>query len=206
MRVSTRLIPVMAGALIGSLAAGAAKADDVAAQIASSVGVDGRPVASASSTTELRRVDTPNLEGRNLPGYRTEMSAVEVQHWVNRGNAGVGAGVGSVAIVDRPTGMMPGRFSDGGTVSSAVTGATMMFGLRYRTTRESSVYASATRLSGLGLSSDDRVVSKVGVEFKAKQSNFKIDYGVLGMRFAGDTRMTLKLRRSGVAIGMRRSF
>jgi hypothetical protein len=202
MCTSLRRLSLTAAALSAALCSSVALADDEVPP----VGVDGRPITVAKSSTELSRTDVANLDGRNLPGYRTDLSAVEVQHWVGNGRAGIGAGVGGVTIVDRPTGMTPGRFSDSGGAVSAVSGATLMLGLRYRTTQDSSIYASATHLSGLGLASEDRIVSKVGVEFKAAQSHFKIDYGGLGMHFAGDTRMTLKLRRSGVAVGMRRSF
>jgi hypothetical protein len=202
MYASIRRHSLTAAALSAALVGGVARADDELPV----VGVDGRPIALAKSSTELHRADVASLDGRNLPGYRSDLSAVEVQHWVNNGRAGIGAGVGGVTLVERPTGVVPGRFSDSGAALSARSGTTLMFGLRYRTTQDSSVYASATHLSGLGLANDDRVVSKVGVEFKAARSNFMIDYGGLGMHFAGDTRMTVKLRRSGVAIGMRRSF
>ena len=61
-------------------------------------------------------------------------------------------------------------------------------------------------MRGWGLDGEDHVVGKVGVQFKAAQTDWKIAYGGLGFRLAGDSRMTLKLRRSGLAIMMRSNF
>jgi hypothetical protein len=172
---------------------------------ASPVGVDGRPVM-AKTTTELTRSDMPSMAGRDRPGHSTGVTEVAVQRWASAGRAGIGVGLGSVMLVDAAVGSPPGSSVDNGAARTTATGTTMMLGLRYRTTAESSIYADATRLGGLGLSSDDRIISKVGVEFKAAQSNWRINYGGIGLRFAGDTRMTVRLRRSGLAIGMRKAF
>ncbi|MEP6872898.1 MAG: hypothetical protein ABI887_00900 [Burkholderiales bacterium] len=157
-----------------------------------------------SETTRLTRIDVPNVAARSLPGYRTDLAELSYQRWASNGRADVGVGVGSVMLVDRPTGMLPGRSADGVALSGS--GTMLMLGLRYRTTEHSSVYADAAHVRGLGLDGEDRVVSKVGVEFKAAQSDWKIAYGGLGFRLAGDARMTVKLRRSGVAVYMRRAF
>jgi len=76
----------------------------------------------------------------------------------------------------------------------------------YRTTEHSSIYADAAHVRGFGLDGEDRVISKVGIEFKLAQSDWKIGYGGLGFRLAGDARMTFRLRRSGFGIFMRSTF
>ena len=158
-----------------------------------------------SETTQITRVDVPNVAARSLPGYRTDLTELSYRRWASSGRADVGVGVGSVMLVERPTGLLSGRPADG-AARSAGSGTMLMLGLRYRTTEHSSVYADAAHVRGLGLDGEDRVVSKVGVQFKAAQSDWKIAYGGLGFRLAGDARMTVKLRRSGVAVYMRRTF
>ena len=147
----------------------------------------------------------PNVAARSLPGYRTDLTELSFQRWATHGRAGVGVGVGSVMLVDRPTGLLPGRSGDAAALTTA-SGTMLMLVLRYRASEQSSIYADAAHVRGLAFDGDDRIVSKVGVEFKAAQSNWKIDYGGLGLRLAGDARMTLKLRRGGLAISMRRAF
>jgi hypothetical protein len=159
----------------------------------------------APEAAQLTRVDMPNLSTHSAPGYRTDMTELVYRRWVTRGRADVGIGFGSVTLVDRANGVLPGQLVDGQS-QPAGSGALLMLGLRYRTTAQSTVYADAAHGRGLGLDGDDHVVGKVGIEFKAVQSNWKIAYGGLGFRLAGDARMTLKLRRSGLAIMMRSTF
>jgi hypothetical protein len=154
---------------------------------------------------QLTRVDTPNVATHSLPGFQTDLTELSYRRWASRGRADVGAGFGSIALVDRPTGMLGARPGDGATTTLA-SGTILMLGLRYHTTEQSSIYADAAHLRGLGLEGEDRIVSKVGIEFKAAQSDWKIAYGDLGFRLAGDARMTLRLRRSGLMIAMRSSF
>ena len=162
-------------------------------------------VADVTQVTQIGRVDTPNVAARSLPGYRSDLTELSISRWASSGRADVGVGVGSIMLVDRPTGLLPGRPAEGAALLSA-SGTVLMLGLRYRTTEHSSVYADAAHVRGLGLDGEDRVVSKVGVQFKAAQSDWKIAYGGLGFRLAGDARMTLKVRRGGVALYMRRAF
>lgn len=156
--------------------------------------------------TRVERSDSADLAVRSAPGSRTGLTELSVQRWMHQGRASVGVGAGSVALVNRPNGMLAGNGMADGTGSAQASGTTLMLGLRYRTSPRSSLYADATRVQGLGLDGDERVVSKVGIEFKAAQSNWNVGYGGLGMRLAGDARMTLKLRRGGLMIGMKRAF
>ena len=154
---------------------------------------------------QFTRVDQLNITTRSLPGYRTDLSELSYQRWATHGRADVGVGVGSVTLVDRPTGLLPGRLGDGAALTAG-SGTMLMLGLRYRTTESSSIYADAAHVRGFGLDGEDRLISKVGIEFKAAQSDWKIGYGGLGFRLAGDARMTVKLRRSGFGIFMRSTF
>ena len=152
----------------------------------------------------LERVDSAGVASRSPAGYRTDMTEIRVQRWAHSGRAAVGLGVGSLGLVDRPIGPIDPTRLDGGSRPLA-TASTLMLGLRYRASDSSSFYADATHVRG-SLASDERVVSKVGLEFKAAQSDWKIAYGGLGFRLAGDTRMTLKVKRSGLSVMMRRAF
>lgn len=166
---------------------------------------DEAPTPAALEAPRLERSDTLNVTPRSLPGYRTDLTEISLQRWATRGRAGVGVGVGSLALIDRPTSLIGGLARDAGAVPTA-SATTLMLGLRYQASERSSFYADATHVRSPGLTGEDQVVGKVGMEFKAAQSDWKIAYGGLGFRFAGDTRMTLKLRRSGVNIVMRRVF
>lgn len=171
----------------------------------SSRALDDEAIAAGLEPPRLERSDIPNITPRSLPGYRTDLTEISLQRWATRGRAGVGVGIGSIALVDRPNGLLTGLAHDAGAVPTA-SATTLMLGLRYQASDRSSFYADATHVRGLGLASDEQVVGKVGMEFKAAQSDWKIAYGGLGFRFGGDTRMTLKLRRSGINIVMRRAF
>ena len=185
---STRCLAMSLAALLASAGASMARADEEPADAGS-----------------LTRIDIPDMASRNVPGHRTDLTELSYRRWVSSGHADVGIGIGSVLLSDRPTGGPPGRPAEG-TALRAASGTVLILGLRYRTTEHSSVYADASHVRGLGLDAEDRVVGKVGVEFKAAQSDWRIAYGGLGLRLAGDARMTVKVRRSGVAIYMRRAF
>ena len=167
---------------------------------------DVAPAAAPVSTeTRISRTDATDLPLRSAPGTRTDLTELSAQRWLHSGRASVGVGAGSISLVNRPNGMLPGAFADG-TATPQGSGTLLMLGLRYRTSPQSSVYADTARVRGLGLDGEDQVVSKVGIEFKAAKSDWNIGYGGLGMRLAGDARMTLKLRRGGVMVSMKREF
>lgn len=196
---STRCIALVLAGVVGAILAEAAFAADGDAD-------PERPDAMVVQPGKLTRSDTQNVQVPSQPGYRTDLTSLNYQRWASNGRAEVGVGVGSVSLVDRPTGAVPGRALDASGVNAA-SGTTMMLGLRYRTTESASFYANASRIQGLGLANDDqRVVGKVGVEFKAAQSQWNIAYGGLGFKMAGDSKMTVKVRRNGIGIFMRSTF
>lgn len=126
------------------------------------------------------------VERIDSPGF----SEINLSQWARAGRADLGWGVGSISLADRPA-----------------TTTTLMLGLRYRTSERAAFVADATHVPGIGLNGEDQVVSKVGIELKAAQSRWNLTYGGgLGMRLGGDARMTLKARRGGVELSVRRSF
>ena len=189
-----RCVGISLAALLAGASSGMARADD-----------------DSPDTAQLARVYQADITTQSpitmqsLPGYSTDLSELSVQRWATRGRAGVGVGVGSVSLVERPTGLWPGRLGDGAAVMGA-SGPMLMLGLRYCTTEHSSIFADAMHVRGFGPDADNHVVSKVGIEFKLAQSDWKIGYGGLGFKLAGDARMTVRLRRSGFGIFMRSTF
>lgn len=125
------------------------------------------------------------VERIDNPGF----SEISVSRWTRAGRADLGWGIGSISLTDRSTNT-----------------TTLMLGLRYRTSERAALYADATHVPGIGLNGEDQVVSKVGIELKSAQSRWNLAYGGLGMRLAGDARMTLKARRGGVELTLKRAF
>jgi hypothetical protein len=164
-----------------------------------------QPGAGTNDAPRLIRSDAVTDSQPSTPGYSSEVSESSYRWWKSSGRADVGFGLGTITYLERPTGVFqgPGLANDNGTV--ATTGTVLTLGMRYRTSAHSAVYADAAGVRGPGITGDG-VVGKVGIEFKAAQSRFNINYGGLGMKFAGDTRMTLRLRRGGLGVYMRRSF
>jgi len=191
LQATVRCVALSLVGVLDGLGAGAAWADD-----------EPPP---APEPSQLTRVDVPNVATYSAPGYRTDMTELVYRRWASRGRADLGFGIGSITLVERANGMLPGRFSDG-MAQHVGSGTLLMLGLRYHTTAQSAVYADAEHVRGLGLDGDDAVVGKVGIEFKVAQSDWKIAYGGLGFRLAGDARMTLRPRRGGLAIMMRSTF
>jgi len=200
MRTLPRHIAPIVMALCGGLGLGAAQAQQEP--------VDARDDIVVREPARLTRTDTPNVSLQSLPGYRTDMTELSYRRWASSGRASVGVGVGTVTLTDRAMGGGVGgvgALRDAPPVGVA-SGSVLMLGLHYRATESSSVYADASRVSGLGLNGDDQVVGKVGMEFKAARSQWGLAYGGLGFRMAGDARMTVKLRRGGVGLFMRSAF
>ena len=195
MCAATRGLAISVVAVLACAAANGVRADESA---------DYAPELSATDPIRVTRVDVPNVAASILPDGRADLTVVSVERWASRGRAGIGIGVGSIALVDRTLTAAPGS-QDTNAVTRA-TGSLLMLGLRYRATDQSSLYARAINVRGLSAGADERVVGKVGIEFKAAQSQWGVDYGGLGLRLAGDARVTLKLRRGGLGLFMRRSF
>ena len=197
MRSTPRTLASALAAMVGMAGAGTALAEEA---------FDEQPaVASSSEPPRLIRTDLPIAAERSLPGYRSEVTEMSYRWWASSGRAHVGLGLGTLTYLDRPTGTVPGLATDASSI--AIAGGTMLtMGLRYRTSATSAVFADASGVRGRGLDGGDAVVSKVGFEFGSTQSRWNVTYGGLGFRLAGDTRMTLRVRRGGLSIYMRSSF
>jgi hypothetical protein len=155
--------------------------------------------------SRLTRADVQSEPLRGQPGYRSELSELNYRWWLSRGRVGVGLGLGTVTYGLSPTRGLPGVFGDESS-TVLVTGTVLTLGMRYRTSAHSVLFADAAGVRGLGLERGDAVVGKVGVDFKLAQSRWNVSYGGLGMGLAGDTRMTLRLRKGGLGLYMRSSF
>lgn len=188
----------------GSASAGVAFASDDAIGLAGPT-----PLATAAGAgndaPRLVRNESLAEAQRARAGYRNQTTELGYRWWKSSGRADLGLGLGMLTYDSRPTGSIPG-LGAGGVSNVLASGTVMTVGMRYRTTPTSTLYADASGVRGRGFDGGEAVVGKVGIEFKAAQSRFNINYGGLGLRLAGDTRMTLRVKRGGLGIFMRSSF
>ena len=162
--------------------------------------------AGGNAAPRVVRVDDPSEPGRSAPGYRGETTELGYRWWVSKGRADLGLGLGTLSYVVRPTGSLPGVGGADNGASVLASGSVLTLGMRYRTSARSAVFADAAGWHGPGLSGRDAVVGKVGLEFKTAKSRWNIAYGGLGLTLPGDARMTLRVRRGGLALFMHSSF
>lgn len=153
----------------------------------------------------LTRTDLPATPLPSLPGYRTDASELSYRWWSRGELADLGVGVGSVVQVTRPTGMLPGLAAAGAAQSSG-SATSLLLAVRFRTSERSTVYADAAIGRSLGGGAPDPVVGKLGMELKAARSRWDIAYGGLGLRLAGDSGVSLRLRRGGLAVKWQQTF
>jgi hypothetical protein len=192
-------------ALLSALAtAGAARAEDDAMDAAarSPAALAG---AGQNDAPRFVRDDAVPEPLRTAPNFRGETTEVSYRWWVSRGRVDLGLGLGTLAYSVRPLGSGAGLTPDA-TANVVASGTVLTLGMRYRTSDRSSVFADAASWRGAGIDGGDAVAGKVGIEFKSAQSQFNIAYGGLGLKLAGDARMTLRMRRGGLGIYMRSTF
>ena len=142
---------------------------------------------------------------RTAPNFRGESTQVGYRWWLSRGRADLGLGLGTLAYSVRPVGSTTGVMPEA-PANVIGSGTVLTLGMRYRTSDRSSFFADAASWRGAGIDGGDAVAGKVGIEFKSAQSRFNIAYGGLGLKLAGDARMTLRMRRGGLGIYMRSTF
>lgn len=204
MRSSARGLAVLVSTVLGAAAMCDARADEEPS--VQEVGIaDTVAAISPTDAPRLTRTDTSADAQPSAAGYRNEVTELSYRWWASSGRVDWGLGLGTLAYVARPNGSVPGLVGDG-AVRSLANGTVFTMGLRVRTSDRSVVYADAAGVRGLGLDTGDAVVGRVGLEFKAAQSRWNVNYGGLGLRLAGDTRMTLRVRRGGLSVYMRSSF
>jgi hypothetical protein len=199
--------PAPAVALLAALItlSGSARADDESTDGSAPLTLATLAGASASDAPRFVRDDAMPEPVRASPAFRGEASEIGSRWWVSRGRADVGLGLGTLAYAIRPVGNSAGLAPE---APSNVIGAgtVLTLGMRYRTSDRSSVYADAASWRGARIEGGDALAGKVGIEFKSAQSRFNIGYGGLGLKLAGDARMTLRMRRGGLALMMRSTF
>lgn len=139
------------------------------------------------------------------PGLSGGATELQGRWWISRGPADLGMGLGTVSYGLRPTGSIPGLMTSSGS-NVVASGTLLTLGMRYRTTDRSAIYADASDLHAPGIEGGDAVFGKVGFELKSAQSSVNISYGGLGLRFSGDTHMTVRVGRGGLGFVMGHSF
>ena len=153
----------------------------------------------------LTQTDVPMPPQRSPAGYRTDASEISYRWWTRGELAHLGFGVGSVVQVTRPTGMLPGMAAPG-AVQWSGSATSLLMGVRVRASERSTFYADAAIGRGLGGADADPVNGKLGFELKSARSRWDIAYSGLGLRLSGDSGMSVRLRRSGLAVNWHQSF
>ena len=164
--------------------------------------------ASGIEAVRLIRSEAQSEPLRRLPGYRSELNELSYRWWLSSERTDVGLGLGTVGYGLRPLGgvrALPGEAIDE-PLKLIATGTVLTLGMRYRTSAHSALFADAAGVRGLRLANGDVLVGKVGVDFTLAQTRWNIAYGGLALRLDGDTRMTLRVRKGGLGLYMRRSF
>ncbi|RQP22956.1 hypothetical protein DZC73_17655 [Albitalea terrae] len=137
-------------------------------------------------------------------GSRTlsELAGVDYKLWTSHGRVGVGVGVGTLGYVTpRPDGRVDGPVALSGAAPS------VSVGLRYHVTKESTVYADASGVRGLGAeASGNYVNTKVGMEWKPAQRTLGFEHGALGMQLDSGYRLALKPSHGGLGLYLRGKF
>ena len=190
--------------VLGLTPAGAAFAADEPLEIASLVRA-AVPGAGTNDAPRLIRNKATGDTAGSLAGSRGETNELSYRWWKSSGRADLGLGLGTLTYGTRPTGSVPGLGSEGAS-NVLAAGTVLTVGMRYRTSATATVYADASGVRGHGFDGGDGVVGKVGIEFKAAESRFSVNYGGLGLRLAGDTRMTVRVKRGGLGVFMRSKF
>jgi hypothetical protein len=129
---------------------------------------------------------------------------VGYRRWATAGRIDLGLGIGTVAYVARPIGPVVGQPVERAPLAMA-SGTVLTLGMRDRTSASSALHADAAGVHGAGFEGD-RVVGKLGIEFKAAQSRWNVGYGGLGLKLSSDMRLQLRIRKVGVLVSMRTSF
>ena len=200
MRSSTRRFAGLLGTLWFALGVtAAARADDELAERALT------PPPDSNAPPRFTRSDAVGAPQPGLPGYRSELTELSYRRWASHGSTDLGIGLGTVIHLARPIGGTFGPIA-GDPAFARGSGTVLTLGMRYRTSERSALYADASGVHGLGLEGSETVVGKVGWEFKSAQSRWDIAYGGLGLRLGGDTRMTMRVNRSGLTLMMRSTF
>lgn len=184
----------LAATIASLLATGAARADEVEVAVAGG----------ARCAFSVERLDGPALpvESALAPGRDAlgrplnEIDGIALRWWLRRGRADVGLGIGTI-------GQRAGG-GDGRADTPLLYGtSTLIVGWRWSMGERSLLYADASGMRRYGA---DLVQAKVGVEWKPRTSALGFERGALGIRFDSGYRMSLRAKRGGVGVYLRRQF
>ena len=157
----------------------------------------------AEGAPRLTCSNLPGAPQRSLPGYRTDTAELQYRWWTRGEIAHLGVGLGMVMQMTRASDPLQGGTEPSVMQWSESTTA-LLLGMRVCTSERSAFYADAA--IGRRGAAADAVVGKVGFELKAARSGWDIGYGGLGLRMADDSGMSVRLRRSGLAVKWHKSF
>ena len=148
---------------------------------------------------------------QNLQPDSTRLSDVSHRFWVSRGRTDLGIGVGALALTAQPLGAAPSAAPNATLDNSTIllaSAPSLSVGMRFRASRESTVFADASSTRGFGPNNGDAYLGKVGVEWKpvSLASRWNLSYGGIGWRLSADSKMTLRIRGGGLGLYVRSQF
>ena len=178
------------------------------------IGLNGSP---RVTRVDLALGSTGNTSGalfgvQNLQPDSTRLSDISHRFWVSRGRADLGIGVGALALTAQPLGVAPSAAPPNATLDNSTillaSAPSLSVGMRFRASRESTVFADASSTRGFGPSNGEAYLGKVGVEWKpvSLASRWNLSYGGIGWRLSADSKMTLRIRGGGLGLYVRSQF
>lgn len=195
----------LAAAVQPGMCVEAAVADRTGTKIAA---MQQRPVDGLVAAPEVSvvrtRLPSDGPTALSSDGSRTlsELAGVDYRLWMSHGRAGVGVGIGTLGYVTtQPNGRMEGPVALKGALP------TVSVGMRYRMTQESTIYADASGVRGLGAdTSANYVATKIGMEWKPAKRALGFDHGAIGVQLDSGYRLSLKPRHGGLGLYLRGQF
>lgn len=144
---------------------------------------------------------------RAEPAYRfrgsesNELQSLSYRWWLGSGRAAVGFGLGSIGYVVQ----LP---AEGDQAATTVVGSvpTASIGLRYALSPTTQAYADGSRTAGLAGQDAVFYNAKAGIEWKPVKSRFGFEGGRFGVQLDSGYRMSLRTRKGGLSIYLRRTF
>jgi hypothetical protein len=161
---------------------------------------EGEPVALVPTppiTVNATRAE-PAYNFRGVP--TNEVQGMSFRWWLGGGRSAVGFGFGTIGYA-LPSGAAG---STAGTLVGAVPVASV--GLRYALTPTTFAYADGSGARGLAGERDMFYNAKAGVEWKPATSRLGFEGGRLGLQLDSGYRVSLRTRKGGLTIYLRRTF
>lgn len=203
-RHGVRMLAASAVAVLASLCPDvAASAEETLAERAERMQQPERAVREPQFTAERAWLQDGALAPQDPTGRPlSDMAGVSYRWWARHGRANVGLGLGTVGFV---TPNVEQQGLGAGALRAAVP--TLTFGLRYRVSDDTAVYADATSARMLATAAAPGLYNtKVGMEWQPAKSRFGFENRSLGVQLQSGYRMSLRVKSGGIGVYFRGKF